>query len=148
MSDRRHTEAVVQGVLRRHGRSLMQYLREAFPYLPGNGDNRLARFQQLATEDLESQVSLTNFLLRKHLSPPYLGPYPDRFTTFNYVSFDFLLPQLLQAERAEIAHLVKDVHTVDDAEVRERLQKVLDMKRRHLAELEELAHPKPQSSVA
>jgi hypothetical protein len=142
MSDRQ-TEAIMQRVLRRQGRSLMQYLREAFPYSPSNGDSKLARFQEMAAEDLESQVSLTNFLLKKHLTPPYLGAYPDRFTTLNYTSFDFLLPQLVESERVEIAELEKDVSAVGDAEFRERLQKVLDMKRQHHLGLLELAHQTP-----
>lgn len=148
MADRRQTEAVLQRVLRRQGRSLLQYLSEAFPYSPENGDGRLARFQQLAAEDLDSQAALTNFVIKRHLTPPFLGSYPERFTTLNYVSFDFLLPQLLKAEREEIAALEKDVFALDDMDSRPWLQKVLDMKRRHLAVLEELAHPSSAAAPA
>jgi hypothetical protein len=77
--------------------------------------------------------------------PPYIGSYPSSFTSYGFVSMDFLVPRLVEEQRGEIAALERDLVGITDAEARAQAQQVLDLKRRHLPELEKMAaaHPVP-----
>lgn len=144
MNDRQ-IEHLLQTIVRREGRSLVEYVAEAFPWTTASEQQDLARFQQSVAEHREALAGLSRFMLKRHLAPPHLGPYPMGFTTINFVSFDHLLPRLAAAEREGIVQLEKDQADLDDAEARAAVEKLLDLKRQHLKTLQEMtaAHPEP-----
>ncbi len=132
------TVAVVQEALRREGRSLLQYVREAYPWTTPREREMLAKLAQLADEENAGAAALADFLRRHRETPGYLGPYPMSYTRLNFVSLDRLLPLLAEEQRRGVAHLESQLAGVDGA-ARAELQTVLERKQRHLKELEALA---------
>jgi rubrerythrin len=143
------TVTVLQDIIRRESRSLLQYVSEAFPWITAEEQAALAQFQKLAEEQRTGLTALTRYLTREHQPLPYIGPYPDWFTTINYVSWEYLLPHLVSHERESLTHLEHSLAELSDATARERVQTLVDMKRRHLQTLEALAaaHPQTASTV-
>jgi hypothetical protein len=141
----RSVEHLLQTIIRREGRSFLQYVGDAFPWTTAAEQADLARFHQLVREHSEALAALSRFMLKRHLAPPHLGPYPMGFTTINFVSFDHLLPRLVVAQREGIVQLEKDQAALDDAEAQAAVGKLLDLKRNQLKILQELttAHPEP-----
>lgn len=136
------TSAVLQGLFRRESRSLLQYVREAYPWTRADEQPVLDELQKLITEEEQSTAALAEFLLRHHINLPYLGAYPD-YTTVNYVGLDFLLPRLVNEQRRSLAALEADLGLLTDPDARQAVGQVLEMKRRHLHKLEELAARQP-----
>ena len=133
------TVALVQDVIRREGRSFLQYVREAYPWATPRERELLAKLRELTDEERDGAAALSDFLRRHREMPGYLGAYPMSFTRMNFVSLDRLLPLLVEEQRRGVARLEHDLAGVQDAEVRGVLTAVLERKRRHLKVLEELA---------
>ena len=60
------TVALVQDVLRREGRSLLQYVREAYPWATPRLRELLDKLKQLSDEERDGAAALSDFL-RRHL---------------------------------------------------------------------------------
>jgi hypothetical protein len=56
-----------------------------------------------------------------------------------FVSLDYLVPQLVAAERQAVMDLLRDLSEVNDDEARRQIQEILAMKQQHLHKLQELA---------
>jgi hypothetical protein len=78
----------------RDGRSLLQYVDEAYPYTPARAEQERRRIAELAKEEQAAVGRLIRFLHRHHVTPPLLGAFPSSFTTINFVSLEHLLPAL------------------------------------------------------
>ncbi len=139
------TQALLPDILRREGRSLLQYVSEAFPWITSEEQEALSQLQKMVAEERDRAAALSQFLARRHVEPPYLGVYPVAFTNINYVSLDHLWPLLIDYERRAIADLERDLAAVSDAEAKEQIQAILESKRQHLQALQALAaaHPEP-----
>jgi hypothetical protein len=127
------TTAILQELVRRQSRSLLQYVGDAFPWTTREEQAAPAELQKIVEEERQGAADAVALLLRRHQMPPYLGSYPMDFTTINYVSLDHLLPLLVDDERRAIAGLERDVAAVSDPEARGLVQAILDKKRAHLA---------------
>ncbi|HEV3262154.1 MAG TPA: hypothetical protein VG013_35205 [Gemmataceae bacterium] len=141
------TYAVLQDIVRRESRSLLQYVGEAFPWTTPEARGSLTQVQKLVAEERQATDDISRFLFRQHLTPPYLGSYPSDFTTINFVSLEHLLPLLTDAERRAVADLERDVSAVGDPAARGLVQKLLDMKRQHLKALDALAGSQRQPAL-
>lgn len=141
------SQLVLQQVLRRQGRSLLQYVREAFPWARAGEDKALAELLEIIEEDRQALADLGRFLARRRVPLPYIGSFPADFTTVNFVALDHLLPRLLEEQRREVGALEADVSAAADPEAREQLARLLDLKRRHLGVLERLASENRQPAV-
>jgi hypothetical protein len=139
------TRALLHDIVRREARSFLKYVSEAFPWTNTGENKALGRVQELAQEEERAVAALSQFLTRRRYGMPYLGPYPESFTTLNYVSLDHLLPLLIDHQQQAMVDTERDLAGLYDPEAREQVQKILDMKRRHLLTLEALAlvHPEP-----
>lgn len=131
--------ALLEAIIRREGRSLLQYQSEAFPWPKTSGDPTPEKVRQLAREERDAVGSLVRFLSRRRHTVPYLGAFPMAFTTMNFVSLDFVLPRLAEDGRRAVADLERDRAALTDAEARAEVDRFLEMKRRHLKALEALA---------
>ena len=112
--DRSPAMPLLRSVIRREGRSLLQYVSEAFPWTtpasPIAGEASAAWPPRSATPSR----ALMRFLRRQHATPPYLGAFPMGFTTINFVSLDHLLPLLVDEQRPRaIADLERDLAAAD-----------------------------------
>ena len=131
--------ARLEAAVRREGRSLLQYVSEAYPWTKTAGDTTPDKVRDLAREERDALGALTKFLARRRHTVPYLGAFPMAFTTMNFVSLDYLLPRLAESGRQSITALEKDRAALSDADARAEVDRFLEMKRRHLKALEALA---------
>jgi hypothetical protein len=136
-------EPLLQTVIRREGRSLLQYVGESFPWTTPEHQALLGELRQLTAEENEAVAGLARFLRKRRLTPPYLGAYPMNFTSYGFVSLEYMLPLLVENQRRAIAELERDLDRLHDDAARAELRKVLEMKQRHLKQLEGLAAGKP-----
>jgi hypothetical protein len=132
------TVRVLQDLVRRESRSLLQYVSDAFPWTTREERAALGELQAIVEEERKGAADAVALLLAHHQTPPYLGSYPMDFTTINYVSLDHLLPLLLENERRGIAALEGDFNAVADPEARALVESVIAKKRDHLSRLEKL----------
>ena len=130
------TAEVLQGIFRRQGRSLLQYVADAFPWARNAEHESLGQLRTLIEEDRDANAALARFLLRNRIAPPYLGAYPMGFTTLNFVSLSSLIPRLIDEQRRSVTALEKDLTQIHDPQCRGVVEGILDVKRRHLKALE------------
>src|SRR5579862_2385551 len=103
------TATILQGLVRKEGRSLLQYVSESFPWTTHKNAHDAALLLDMAQEEQDAAAKVVSILQKNRLRPPYLGAYPMSFTTINYMSMDFLIPYLIDFEKRRIAELEKDL---------------------------------------
>jgi hypothetical protein len=133
------TQALLQAIVRRTGRSMLQYVGVAYPWASEESQPLLTKLREIVEDEERTTEELARFLRRRRIPLPYLGAYPEQFSSINYVSLDYLLPKLLDYQRKAIAALERDLVQVHDPEIRPEVEKLLDVNRRHLEALEQLA---------
>ena len=136
------TQAVLLNIVRRSGQSLLQYVHDSFPWAASEEQNVLADLQSLIQEEREAVATVAHLLQRHHTAVPPFGTFPTSYTGINYVSLDYLLPQLADRERRAAAELEADLGRVTDTEAHDAVQLVLEMKHRHQKTLETMADGK------
>jgi hypothetical protein len=141
--------AVIDNIVRREKRSLLQYVSDAFPWTTAEEQRALGQFRKLVQEEAQEAANLVDFLRGQRHVLPYVGTYPEAFTSINYVSLEHVLPLLIEHERRGIFDLERDLRGIHDSQASDLVQGFLDMKRRHLQALEVMAaaYPETQSTV-
>lgn len=134
---------VVRDVVRREGSSVLQYLHDAYPWGTMRDEEGIAAVESLIAEERDAIVSLTRFLSRHRVAQPRAGMYPADFTSLNFIGFEYLLPRMIDYEKASEAKLRDAIAAVSDAEARELLVAFADMKKHHLVTLERLRAHEP-----
>jgi hypothetical protein len=136
-----HSQAILQELVRRQKQSLLRYVGEAFPYASARGQEALETFRHIVEEDRQALGTLVTYLGRRRVPVPQTSAFPNWFTTINFVSLDYLLPLLRDAQRAEVEALERDCHELADEEAREQVQRFYERKHWHFQQLETLAAP-------
>jgi rubrerythrin len=142
------TLAILQEIVRRESRSLLQYIHDSYPWTPSEERTALDRIRALAQEQQECAAALARWLMRKRHFMPYLGSYAASFTTINYVALDYVIPKIVADERQGLAHLDADLAVITDPEARALVEALAAKKRAHLKILEELAAARPATTVS
>jgi hypothetical protein len=132
------TSSRLQNLIRREGRSLLQYASESFPWGTSRDAAAIAQILDLARAESARVTALARQLIKQRVPPPYLGAYPMYFTTLNFLALDRLLPLLVEHQQTDLAHLEEDLKHVQDGAFRPALQQLLELKRQHLKQLETL----------
>jgi hypothetical protein len=141
-------ESLLRDIVRREGRSLLQYVEEAYPWASPDETAPLEQLRKLVANEREALGRLIDLLARRCHSYPYLGSYPNWFTTINFVSFDHLLPMLVDCEARSLGELECVLPEITDTEALAVVQGLVDMKRRHLDELKKMAMAHPETVSA
>jgi hypothetical protein len=128
----------LQDLIRREGRSFLQYAGESFPWTTVPQAEAAAKLQQLVHEEQGAAAGLARHLAKNRLTPPYLGAYPSYFTSYNFLALDRLLPLLVVHQQHGVEALQRDLAAFN-GETRHQVEQILTMKKRHLEELEKLA---------
>ena len=140
--------SILQEIVRRESRSLLQYIHDSYPWTPSAERTALTQIRDLAKQQQESAADLARWLERKRHFMPYLGSYPSAFTTINYVSLDYVIPKVIADERIGLAHLNADLAVLCDTEAHALVEAIASKKRAHLKILEELAAAHPVKTVS
>jgi hypothetical protein len=133
---------VLNQVLVVMGRSLLQYSADAWPWI-GSGSSAARAAVELLTAEQSGRVRQLAELLNGRGWTIDFGVFPD-FTGLHFLSLDFVLPRLVENERA----VGREIETAipkcaGDAEGAALLQEILPAERAVLARLEELSRSKP-----
>ena len=131
--------ALIEALVRRDGRSLLQYTDESYPWTTREAHEVLSRVRALAEEERDAVGRLVRFLTRHHKTPRSYGSYPSTYTTLNFVALEHLLPALHAEQQKAVADLETRIVYLPRDDARALLQEHLEMKRRHLEALAELA---------
>jgi hypothetical protein len=142
------TKAVLHDVVRRESRSVLTYVGDAFPWTAARDGAALERVRALIAAEGEAVAALGKYLTKQRAPVGFLGSYPSSFTTINYLSLEHLLPRLLDFETQALADLERDLAAVHDPQARALVEKLADLKRSHVAVLEELIKTTPQPASA
>jgi hypothetical protein len=132
------TQAVLQDLVRRASRSMLQYIGEAYPWTPDTNTDLLAKVRAVIDEEEAAVEGLATFLRKKRIPIGYLGSYPQNFTNLNFVSLNYLMPRLLDWQRKWTAVVYRDAALIADPEAKTEVAKLVAVARRHLDELQNL----------
>lgn len=141
------TEALLQEIVRRESRSLLMYVGDAYPWTAARGEAALGALKALIQDEAAAVTALGRYLVRRHITPEPPGSYPTSFTTLNFIGFDYLLPRLVESQRQLLGALGRDLAAITDPDARGEVEKLVAVKRRHLAELGALAAGQSQSTA-
>jgi hypothetical protein len=130
-------ETHLQTIFRRENRSLLQYVRQAAPWAGPSDRDRLQRVYELADAEFDALGELAAFLETHHVPLPYLGAFPTEFTDHNFIALRKLLPLLIDDHRRGVDQLLNDGAALSGP-ARVLVERLLEAKRKHLAELESL----------
>lgn len=130
------TQALLQDIVRRASRSMLQYVGESYPWAGDGEVQLLTQVQAVIAEEERAVEGLATFLRKRRIGIPYLGSYPENFTNLNYVSIDYLLPRLLDWQRSWVGILERDAAEITDAEAKAEVNELVATARRHLDGLE------------
>jgi rubrerythrin len=140
------TRALLEDILRRESRSLLQYVSESFPWTTADEQQALSRLQEMVREECQATGALAQFFAKREHTFPYLGSFPAAFTTINFVSLDHVAPLLADAERQGLERLERDLGKLNDPEARDQVAHIVEMKRRHLSTLKTLIAPNSRAT--
>jgi rubrerythrin len=143
MDDRSYS--LLEDIARRENRSLLQYVRDSYPWMTPDEREVLPQIRIMIVEERQGVAELVRFLYSHRRPPPYLGTFPTSFTSLSFVSLDHLLPILARNERKELERLQVEIDLLTDPEAKALVQKIIANKRRHLEMLQSLtaAHSRP-----
>jgi len=130
-------ETHLQSIFRRENRSLLQYVRQASPWAGPSDRDRLQRVYELADAELDALGELAAFLETHHMPLPSLGAFPTEFTDHNFIALRKSLPLLIDDHRRGVDQLQQDCAALAGP-ARAVAERLLEAKRKHLAELESL----------
>jgi hypothetical protein len=131
---------LLRSLVRKEGRSLLQYVAESFPWTKPEDDGLVRRVRALAHVENELLAKIIRLLLKLRVGAPPLGAYPQSFTTINFMSLDYLLPLLREDQAKRIADIEMLITQFPEGEVRSLLLDLADEKRKHLDFLHRFRH--------
>jgi hypothetical protein len=140
--------ATLQKVLAREGQSLLQFVGESFPWTAFDEQALLAQVQKMIDDERRAAVALSNYMRRQRIPLPQHVPYPLHYTSWLFVSLDYLLPQLVEHQRKAVDDLKRDVETVQQPDARQPLENLLHVKQWHLTKLQEMAAQRSKAKHA
>ncbi|MFO0863799.1 MAG: hypothetical protein U0744_03930 [Gemmataceae bacterium] len=124
-------QELLRSLVRKEGRSLLQYVAESYPWTKPQDQGLVRRVLALAHVENELLARIIRLLLKLRVGAPPLGAYPQSFTTINFMSLDYLLPLLREDQKKRIADIEMLITQFPDGEVRTLLLELADEKRKH-----------------
>jgi hypothetical protein len=128
----------LQEIYRREYRSLLQYAREASPYVARSDRPVLDAVKRITTEETTVLEAFGEFLEEQRVTHPYLGSFPMQYTDLNFVAIRYLVPKLVADQRIDLAKLEADRTATADAPAQAAIERLVEVHRRHLKELESI----------
>jgi hypothetical protein len=125
-------------LVRREGRSLLRYVRDAEPWVPAKDRGALEQVRAMSAAETAALDDLTTRLVRRRVTLPSTFGFPTAFTSLNFLALSALLPRLVEAQRRGVAALSEDEAALADDEMRGRVTELRAQKERHLGGLKSL----------
>ena len=132
---------ILNRVLLVHNRSLPQYLHDAAPWLRPD-DHRSREALELIVRDQRQTVDRIGAFIEENNAIWDLGEYPMAFTGYHDVSFDWLLPVLIDRQKKTVTYLQRCAAELSLAPMAKALvEETVGQAKGHLEALEELQQP-------
>jgi|DewCreStandDraft_4_1066084.scaffolds.fasta_scaffold230801_1 hypothetical protein len=137
-------------VLRRESRSLLQYVRDSYPWASIGEAAIRDQLLGMAEREAETLARIARFLQARRVALPVLGPFPTAYTNCNFLSVHALIPRLIDDSRHRLAELDKDSDALREEPTRALVERLREQMQQHLRQLEELAstHSTPLAAVS
>lgn len=132
------TERRLHDIIRREGRSFLQYVSEVDPFTDSRTASAWPVILELAKQERAGVQELITLLRKNHRSIPKLDSYPILFTTVNFASLEYLLPRLIRDLDERRAALEKLAQEQDEGPVRFHLRGLVETKARQIETLRHL----------
>jgi hypothetical protein len=132
------TAEILQELVRRESRSLLQYVREVPVWVAPADRPTLQKVRALAAAELAAVDAIGTHLQKRRIGLPHLGPFPPEFTDVNDAALHHLLPMLVREQKRAAAEVEADLTRLGDDPALPLVQRLLHLKRQHLPELEGL----------
>jgi hypothetical protein len=136
----------LQAIVRRESLSMLMYIGQAYPWTTVQQEGSLAELKRIVDAEREAIAALGQYLTRHRVPVPSANSYPSSFTTLNFLSLQHILPRLIAQQRGSIVALEIDLPAIQDTNARAELTQLLQLKEKHLREMELLATPQPASA--
>jgi hypothetical protein len=120
---------LLQHLVRKEARSLLQYVAESDPWTTQPARRELIK--SLAHEEQEGVGKIVRYLMRCRVLPAVPDGYPSNFTTINFVALEHLIQPLVEYEDKSIHDLQRQYDMISDDPARTLVHDYLEMKRRH-----------------
>jgi rubrerythrin len=130
---------IVKGIVERERRTLLQFVADVYPWTSASEEPAVAKLRKLIEEEQRAAIKLAVLLDRHHIAIPMADPFPLSFAALFFVSLDFLLPHLIEHQRMDISQLERALACIENADIKKPVESLLELKRRHLTTLQELA---------
>lgn len=119
-------------------RSLPMYLADAFPWHRSDDEIGQATLRRIQEDQRQMAQRIAEAILDRR-GPMDTGEFPMEFTDTQFLSFDFLVQEMIRHQRQDIAAIEQCVRDLaDDRAARELAEEALGAERAHLEALEEL----------
>ena len=130
------TAKLLQELVRRESRSLLQYVREV-PVWVGPADRpTLQKLRGLAAAELDAIDTVGRQLQKRRIGLAAVGPFPPEFTDVNDAALHHLLPKLVREQKEAAADVEAVLTKLGDDPARPLVERLAHLKRQHLPELE------------
>lgn len=142
------TNDILNRVLVVHNRSLATYLHDAMPWVR-YGDNRAMETMRQMVRDQKQVVDRLATLILESNGAVEHGEFPMPFTAYHDVSFDWLLPLLIERQQKTVVYLQKCAEQLALAPMAKAVvEETVGMAKGHLEMLEELQKPQVTNGSA
>jgi hypothetical protein len=132
------TNDILNRVLIVHNRSLPMYLHDAAPWVRHGEGDAIETLRQIV-RDHKQVVERVGAMITDNNGVYELGEYPLPFTAYHDVSFDWLLPMLIDREERTIKYLQQCAQQLALAPMAKALvEETMGMAKGHLEMLQEL----------
>lgn len=146
--DENRISAELNRLLVSMGRSLLQYVGEAWPWTSASEQDVRTKLDELVARQ-RSQVARISQLLERRDCVIDFGTYPTDYTDLHYVALDYLLVHLVENQRSVVAAIESAQRAASEVnDIQDLLKQVLADQRECLAELEALAKEAASASPA
>ncbi len=133
-----HEIGLLQELLRRDSRSLLQYVSESYPWSKAESAAACDAVRRMAAAQRDALARLARWLAKQHAPATFPGAYPMHFTTTNFIALHYLIPRLIADEERCLAAASEAERALTADEGRKLLQALIDLKKQHLRELDAL----------
>jgi len=130
---------ILNRILARQMSSLLQYVQHARPWSGPADEATLAELRQIIDEEQEACRCLAAAIQKRHATPA-TSKFHHGFSSSHFMSLEHFLPWLVSYQRWLIGQTEKDLGQIhDDEEALACGRQLLELSKKHLARLEELA---------
>ncbi len=134
-----HSAALLNRLFQTIHRSLLMYLAEAAdPWTHAGDEKAKETLVNIVADQKAAAAKIADYVLEFDSLEP--GGYPMEYTDTHFLALDFLLGELITAQKRDVARIERIVTALgDDPEARELAEETLGAERAHLEMLEGLA---------